>query len=272
MDNKTSPDNISQEAALSKNSTRKLLVKIYQDDIEVIFNYKRATGSTKVNWFDTKAYQIPQQLLRTFDEKYKEHKSKKIMEIKKEMKLLLSQEEDWKDQLKIWSEIHPLGQAIVWLSSTENIEGTIEKYVYDRIFYKVLRQEWSSRQDQARIKTLTTGEKIKKFTPELKKIIDDIINDIHREFKIQIKRRDKDPFREDKYIKSEEKREFHREKILKNLWIHGQKNQYIVENLPHVMNEDEDRKDESFNKDSIYQILPRDRKLHKTTNQSKEKR
>ena len=35
------------------------------------------------------------------------------MEIKKEMKLLLSQEEDWKDQLKIWSEIHPLGQAIV---------------------------------------------------------------------------------------------------------------------------------------------------------------
>ena len=49
MDNKTSPDNISQEAALSKNSTRKLLVKIYQDDIEVIFNYKRATGSTKVN-------------------------------------------------------------------------------------------------------------------------------------------------------------------------------------------------------------------------------
>lgn len=29
------------------------------------------------------------------------------------MKYLLSQEEDWKDQLKIWSELRPLGQAII---------------------------------------------------------------------------------------------------------------------------------------------------------------
>lgn len=273
MNKSLSTQKLFQEESFVKPPTRKLLVKIYEHDIEVVFGYNRVTKSSKINWFDTKVYHIPQELLTTFNEKYTDHKNKKIQEIKKEMKHLLSQEEDWKDQLKIWSELRPLGQAIVWLSGTQDIDTIIETYVYDRLFYKVLSHERSHRlPDQTRIKTLTTWEKIRKFTPELKSIIDTIISDIHREFKIQIKKREKDPFRDDKYIKNEGRKKIYRNKVYKDLWLEGKEDDYILENLPHSMEEDTSRKDQTFKKDSIYKIISRDKKLKKTTNQSKKKR
>ena len=79
-----------------------------------------------------------------------------------------------------------------------------------------MRQDRHYKQgEKDRVKTLTTGEKIQKFTPELKKIIDTIIEDIHKEFKIQIKKKDQDPFRKEKYLKKEKDVNKHNEHLVK---------------------------------------------------------
>ena len=48
--------------------------------------------------------------------KHREYRSKKIVEIKKDMKQILMQESDWKDQLKIIPKLAPLSQKISSLS------------------------------------------------------------------------------------------------------------------------------------------------------------
>ena len=270
MINKVSVWEVSYNDNIPKDLSRKLLIEITENDIDVAFWNKETLQSIKLNWFHTRGYDIPQELLTLFNIKYEEHKSKKIFEIRKKMNKFLFEQKDWKDQLKVWSELEPLWAMIVWLSWKQNIDNVIENYIYDRIFYKVLRQSWTSSKDQARIKTLTTGEKLKKFTPELKMIIDNIINDIHKNFKIQIKRKDQDPFREGKYIEpnNNNKLQVVEDDLRKKLWIHNLEDQYDLANMPHTMEEDENWKDQKIHKDSIYKIISRKRKINKTTNKS----
>lgn len=256
-----------------KDKLQKLFIQIYKDDIDVLFADKVISETIKANGFNIKLYHIPLELLKNFDMKHREYRSKKIVEIKKDMKQILMQESDWKDQLKIIPKLAPLSQKISSLSWTHPVQNIIENYIYNRLFYKVMRQDRHYKQgEKDRVKTLTTGEKIQKFTPELKKIIDTIIEDIHKEFKIQIKKKDQDPFRKEKYLKKEKDVNKHNEHLVKKFWIAHNLDQYTLENIPLSIREQEDWKDEPFHTDSIYKIIPRKQKLHKTSNQSKKKK
>lgn len=173
---------------------------------------------------------------------------------------LLHQQEDRKDQLKILPQLKELQQWIQSLSKNHDIYEILNEYIEQRIFYTTLKEDrHSNAGEQQKIKTLTTGEKLAKYAPELKKLIDHIVEDIHKHFKIQLKKKPKPPTHLEKNPHYSHQDIIHAFNGIDNAIQITDKD---ISNLA-LCKEDDERDDITINQHTIRKIIPRQKKNNK---------
>lgn len=163
--------------------THQIVIKISQESIETVFAYDRIKTTTKINHFNRR-YHIPTELIDIFLSHIKQFNNRKAQQLEKDIKNILQSTNDYREQLALLkNHIWKLEQHKNHLLKDID-QDIITDYIQERIDAKILNQRIQTNQEQQlHTKTLTTGEKIRKFSPLLKDICDHIIHDIHINFK-----------------------------------------------------------------------------------------